>query len=425
MTPEAVRGILGEPDDIIRHRIRPYDDYSDSQTWRYGSVGPDTCATLGTVRFDQKDKSDLYEQRPFDPRDLPDEATLRKAMRLLDRTVRNFDSFEGEIDPLAEIRAANFLIGLGEAKAKAVLREHYRVGNGMSVALARILLEPPDPPGFLAVPAIGGISPEPPKDLGSAPFYPFGLYDDIPVSLYEFVTLGGVPEAGYWHFLRVSKGARFRSRPLSPGTDPLRIFAEAARLGDPWKSEGIQYRLQIQLRRLYRTVLPMGSESLAMDWNRPYRSDDAKKLSQDLAALKVTWNASEGVFTFFDGTVLPPPERMPVYDPDAWVGWAPPELKEDKVFVELQGPSHGQVMVTFRYVTRRALTKNAFALSILNETGMTLFNLRSPNEDLPVAITHNSESTSTSIFLKKGERVRPRLTYQGKVYEGPWLVPSP
>ncbi|MDR3692643.1 MAG: hypothetical protein P4L46_24900 [Fimbriimonas sp.] len=98
--------------------------------------------------------------------------------------------------PLILIRAANYLIALGERDAGECVLRYGKEGTNLLLSeLLRCLYLPKKPGGYLPTPMIGAIIPSRPSNQSRLPFYPVMIFQGFPFDLVQGVLLGGARRA--------------------------------------------------------------------------------------------------------------------------------------------------------------------------------------------------------------------------------------
>jgi hypothetical protein len=166
MTRDEVEAILGKPDDV-KTKYDP-GGAETGETWRYGTNGHLTTATLGSVYIDENGKVKWVHGAAGDPPPawmFPEEE-LRTLLRILDETPSYSNGWG--YNPRSVIRAVNALQPLGKEKALAAVAEYLRIAPGEFGAPAaigmflvlRTLFDIPSPPGHMPVMRVGAAKSE-------------------------------------------------------------------------------------------------------------------------------------------------------------------------------------------------------------------------------------------------------------------------
>jgi len=139
-----------------------------------------------------------------------------------------------DADPLWLIRTTNRLIPLGKARAMAAIQAFEKRNPNPALGydlywLCNLIFEPTTARGYIDVPRIGAIMPEPPHDLRLSPHFPLLLQNDIPFCILSGVMIGGFPEPVSSYLTRVSGTATFRLRMFVPSNDPFEALLELRR----------------------------------------------------------------------------------------------------------------------------------------------------------------------------------------------------
>jgi hypothetical protein len=88
----------------------------------------------------------------------------------------------------------------------------------------------PAKPGYMPIPGLGSITPEPPKDLSTFPRFPFVLVDDVPLDLTTGIFLAGFAEQPSMHFDELLKTCSLRGSALHPTDRPWEVLDDVQKL---------------------------------------------------------------------------------------------------------------------------------------------------------------------------------------------------
>jgi len=232
-TKAQVSNILGEPDDIwLGNDSINYVNYGHEK-WCYGTSGHHTFPTLGTITFEGNSVQfkSMGAAAP-DPASPVDEAELRAAMTMMHPERRDvYDDYNSN-DSQHLIKVANMLIGKGQTKALAILREYSRVdGDGTDGIwlrwLARIAF---------TTNAINGWDYYGPKSR-EWPLYPVLIAHGVPICVFRLGQFTGKREPFYYDFMRHHKEWTLRKQPIIPPDDPFPAY-KTLKVSSIWKQCG-------------------------------------------------------------------------------------------------------------------------------------------------------------------------------------------
>ncbi len=305
-TRSDVKRLLGPPGEVRR----PRDDEgavmvnekgvvikNPYETWCYGTNGPRTMATLGSVTFDNGILCDVVGAygEPPSSKTISD-AELVAALRVMYRRPTNFDI---EADPHRYIQSANMLITKGKTKALAILREYNRLSDfGFDSTwlfwLVRVAFQLKHTEESFPVPYIGAISPTPPDNPRDWPTYPVEIVDGVPYCLVTGIMLSGVPESFDGYLRRSEKGLIIRTTPLIPPNDPFPTYAKLLK-SKVWTSAATSghFLAELTTDMAFRQLLSLvsGVYKPKRGGLGPYfNSRNFDKLHQEFLALGCHWD---------------------------------------------------------------------------------------------------------------------------------------
>lgn len=345
MSPDEVRRILGEPDDVRTevdlppgHWSRPFID------WNYGTSGHNTFPMLGIVSFEDGKvrthsdyiDSDQDDDDPRPPRlppheDVIKEPELRQLLAKIHSVVDCFES-SSQYDPLPVVQAVNALQSAGTAKAFASLKEYARLRDEPSYGTTfgfECLLK--------AVFDTGGAIPEPlglwtdANDLIATPQHPLNIIDGIPfVIAKQGGTTGSPPELlETLHFYE--QFGQIRAAQLIPTNRPIEalqklIVFELADSHEPTAEHENNVREEYlpQIRMLIRSAhpLPFDENGKPYAWVVDCDGVEAPRVQGEIEQLEIRWDATQQVYVRSDGTHVP--DAPPLNRPRAY--WKPTSL---------------------------------------------------------------------------------------------------
>ena len=302
-TEAQVTSLLGRPDDVTT--------WGDEVDWRYGTNGPGTFATLGTIWIsDHKVLAVIGGTGEPPPPSVIGETELVASMRQLDRLSNRDLAVRGKVeDPRILIRAANLLIDIGRAKALAVLSEYSRLSSRAQWLfwLARVAFTSNAPGGVFPVPIIGLIDPDPPRDLTDWPTFPVAIFEDVPFCLYQDALIRGAGE-GFGSYLQKNKSEwKLRATPLHPPDDPFpaekKLVASAVwpfRRVDPTPCNPGPERISLdQVLNLVQTAYrPDPQHASVLDYDRCHK---------EFLALGCYWSSARQMYVRKNGSTFPEP----------------------------------------------------------------------------------------------------------------------
>lgn len=312
MTETEVRKLLGPPDDISKPgEPRPHNGEDDEDTyWSYGTNGHLTLATLGRVRFRQGRVAEWPARGKTGFVQVVSEARLRAAMR-------SMGPLDSSGDSLWIIRSANALLPLGREGALFAIEERYYCcdtywpENLSLFWLLRALFEVPDPPAYWQVPAIGAISPAPPKDLKQIPCFPIVILQDVPFNVMTGLSLAGYPEQPTNEIVELRETGRLRAKPMRPPDDPFAAYQEFL-ISSQWPYRNLndlETRRQVSgqalrdVLRLVRTAYR--PDEMDRDSFMP-RDKDFEKFHKAFLATGARWSDRQQMYVRRDGSYDPP-----------------------------------------------------------------------------------------------------------------------
>ncbi len=429
--PEAeVLALLGKPDDIRTHTdAGGISTTRTREIWRYGTNGHLTFATLGCVSIDTEGKVQYVyggHAEPPPPELFPEEQ-LRSLLRLID-TAPSYNT-GSHYNPRLVIQIVNALQPLGKQKALAAIGEYLRVasdffdhGRAGVFLVLRVLFDVPADPGHMPRMVVGAPWPAGPKDPKRLPRFPVLLVDDVPLLLVSGYMLGGKAEEPERHLDYFKAHGQLRSKPLTPGNDPLALMAAVE------KEAGWLFGLDLepgrhlvgnQLLALMETVYRSERDSFGYRFSPDGDATAAwKAIAAEVGKLKIRWNSAECRYTFADGSRLPDPVRKEyrrhIWTVDGLNGEAELILERQdeklvRVFLEWSG-KNGQQMPAFDLTVSEVGEKNP-----LNRFGNS-----------SVSGSGGSESFSSQSFqltVREGTKLQARLVVGGREQQSPVFVP--
>jgi hypothetical protein len=332
MSRDEVEAILGKPDDVKTK----YDPGGAEtwETWRYGTNGHLTTATLGSVYIDENGKVQgvCGAAGTPPPAWMFAEDELRTILRILDETPSYSDGWG--YNPRGIIRAVNALQPLGKEKALAAVAEYLRVSpwsfgahavDGMFLVL-RTLFEIPNPPGHMPGMLVGQPSPPGPEDPTKIPRFPIYIQDDIPFLMVSGYSLFGQAEDPRIHLNYFREHGAIRSLPLVPPPDPMASIRKAL---DALSNNGIgpdgppgYGMLFNQALWLLDSVYEVEEVEDARFNDKMFGATDGEreKAAAAVSRLKFRWDVKKQDYTFAEGTVpridRPGPYRRNIWKPD-------------------------------------------------------------------------------------------------------------
>ena len=323
-TRAQVEAVLGKPDDIIPPAPMNSAGWVAPEFLCYGTDVHGGLPTLGRVAL-QKGKV-LYAIGGYgEPPDttLVSEQELRADLRAIAKTADpTFDDAWTRGDPLRLIKVANLLIPMGKEKGMGVLCEYFRVASIEESSaewpfwLVRIMFTSKEPGGVFPLPAIGAISPEPPKNPKAWPTFPILMTDDVPFNVYNGRSLAGEPEQFTNYVHDHSKNWTIRKTMIQPSDNP---FASVTKLMNS-KSWPLKKTPDHKTRRdeeawvgvlsvhdLVRTAYRMENHDYYSSGNAFL---DLDKYAKEFAAQGCHWDEKRQMYVRRDGSTLPPPKDM-------------------------------------------------------------------------------------------------------------------
>jgi len=402
MSRDEVEAILGKPDDI-RTKYDP-GGAETGETWRYGTNGHLTTATLGSVYIDENGKVQgvCGAAGAPPPAWMFAEEELRSILRILDETSSYNDGWG--YNPRSVIRAVNALQPLGKEKALAAVAEYLRVSpvsfdahavDGMFLVL-RTLFEIPNPPGHMPVMLVGQPSPMGPDDLTKIPRFPIYIQDDIPFLMVSGYSLLGQAEDPRKHLNYFREHGVIRSLPLVPPPDPAPSTRRAL---DALSNNGIspdgapEYDMLFnQILWLLDSVYEVEGDSFR-DKMFLAASSDREKAVAAVSKLKLRWDVKKQDYTFADGTT-PRIDRPGPYRRNIWQ----PGIPELDLALTIERISRKAIQVSVRWTGgKRELRNRPGVISIYNAS----------ERSLPIAqfkleyLKNSSTSTGATIICEE------------------------
>ncbi|MCH8274218.1 MAG: hypothetical protein IH851_05460 [Armatimonadetes bacterium] len=446
MSRDEVRALLGDPEEVIKVRLRPYSE-SSSERWGYGSNGPDTFATLGWVWFDRDSKVHYADEDPGLPSaQLPSEQTVRKVLRAV--ASASTEALITMASPLRTIQAVNAIVDLGRTQGLATLHEYFRVGGIQNdigaLCIIRMIFEVPDPPGYMLLPRIGEIFPRRPFDRRAAPRYPFALVAGVPLDLHCTLAFFGGLDGAERHLEDLEGKCKFRKEPLVPTCFPWEL--PAALFDPPYGTltSCVLGSLKGQVLRLVETVYRIDNRDMEHSpFNRTPVSRSWKRIFEDLRKLDMRWDEAKNMYTFTDGSTLPPLKPFkrppPRYE---WMAWAPKILEPFAGGIVLERQTSrrvstsGRVSIEFYHALRndREVPPMSVRVYLVSRPDETLVTIESPwakhisgEERQELGFDDNGRSYSKKagkdFGLAEGESVVIELTFGDKVVRSEALKP--
>jgi len=377
MSRDEVEAILGKPDDV-KTKYDP-GGAETGETWRYGTNGHLTTATLGSVYIDENGKVKWMHGAAGDPPPawmFPEEE-LRTILRILDETPSYSNGWG--YNPRSVIRAVNALQPLGKEKALAAVAEYLRIAtdwfessgaHGMFLVL-RTLFEIPNPPGHMPVMRVGQPSPPGPEDPTKIPRFPIYIQDDIPFLMVSGYSLFGQPEDPRKHLNYFREHGVIRSLPLVPPPDPAPSIRRAF---DALSNNGIgpdkspEYDMLFnQILWLLDSVYEVEGDSFRdkMFWAT---SSDREKAVAAVSRLKLRWDVKKQDYTFADGTT-PRIDRPGPYRRNIWQ----PDIPEFNLTLTIERISRKAIQVNVRWTGgKRELRNRPGIINIYNGSERSL-----------------------------------------------------
>jgi hypothetical protein len=322
-TSQQVEQVLGRPDEVL----------PGNEVWCYGTDEPHSFPTLGRVIF--REGVVFYTVgswgEPPSPRVI-DEKTLRAAIRAIDPP-RGKDG-----EPLNgiehTIRVSNYLVALGEEKAKASLKEYGRLsdisGEEWLFCLVRFAFTSKAPGGVIS----GGITTMPfaPGDRTLWPTHPVITVKDVPFRLQGLeLVRSGQPTTFFEAFSMYGYDRDLvmnRKRPFVPPNDPFPLVAEVLKT-TAWKSMFYESKGPevVEEERALHPVVRVNLKQIPFEesWLRVqvlellhavYRPDhqpsnswptasEFQKCHREFLKLRCHWDKKRQCYVRGDGSVLP------------------------------------------------------------------------------------------------------------------------
>lgn len=364
MSPDEVRRILGEPDDVVTDVDLPPNQWSSPfVNWNYGTSGHNTFPMLGTITFDddgvvlpyssEADEEDDYKRPALlpPPIDLINEFELRHLLEKIHTAVNGFESF-APYDPLRIIQAVNALQAAGTTKAIASIREYVRIRSGEwgwnnVFGLECVLKATFDTGGAIAEPP--GLWTEV-DDLITAPQHPLLIMDGIPFLIGRQGGATGAPMPPEDIVLFFEKFGQIRSSPLVPPDRPVEalqklIAFELADSQEPTAHDVNQIREEFlpQIRMLIRSANPLelDENGVPMPWAFDCEDVEAPRVQREIEELDIRWNANLQNYVRGDGTFVcdeAPLNRARIY-------WRPASLTlfKGRITLKRSSPAYAWV----------------------------------------------------------------------------------
>ena len=334
MATNEIVELVGLPDEKRMVQRGSPDPYGVSSIWCYGTDTNVSFPTLGCVYLDDNSAVEVYGgfgpaegflARPVreggvsereDVRQIPfDERELRRLLQVVDEAP---PASAPGYDPLAVIRVANVLVGLGKEKALAVLQEYLRVADDSRKAreglflILRVMFDVPDDPGFMPSVGLGTCDPPKPEDWKAIPRFPIVLHDDIPFLMVMHWNIRfGCPERVETHVDYFRKHGSLRKHPLRPPDDILSSIEKLDRSsytfpGDsPYRSV---YREMVanQTLGLVRSVYPVDTDrqgyrfraksGLGVLHSEYFDQGRWTRLTNEMARLRMCWSEEKSCY---------------------------------------------------------------------------------------------------------------------------------
>lgn len=427
MKSNEVLKLLGKPDDI-RTQFDPggIDTYDTTEIWGYGTAGHLTFPTLGCI-YMTRDRVQYIkggQGKPPGPA-MFKEADLRKLLQLIDSA-----SGPGEDNPLRLIQIVNALQPLGKGRTLAAIGEYLRVGGqDMPVFLIqRLLFEVPADTGFMPPMAVGQPSVTEPANRKRVPRFPLVLVDDIPLDLVTGYMLAGVPEPAEFDVQYFQNNGTLRAHPLHPSNNPLAVL-DRLQHSPQWiyrdkpgsggyasDQDFIAEQLLSLIDTVYRIEPDQNGERL------PCCYFDRKlwdKISKDVAALNIKWDAAKNIYVFADGTSLPE-VKAPIYRRQIWD--LPGISADAKLIVERTTTKIIQITLQYGQSPGIPVPKSTV---IVYHTGAK----HEPLAEFQIQFLPGGnreavgETTGQDAKLASGESLQATITFGNKTEKSPVLTP--
>jgi hypothetical protein len=406
MSRDEVEAILGKPDDV-KTKYDP-GGAEMGETWRYGTNGHLTTATLGSVYIDENGKVQGVCGAAGDPPPtwMFAEEELRSILRILDETSSYNDGWS--YNPRSVIRTVNALQPLGKEKALAAVAEYLRVSPGSFDAHAvdgmflvlRTLFEIPNPPGHMPVMLVGQLSPRGPEDLTKIPRFPIYIQDDIPFLMVSGYSLFGQAEDPRKHLNYFREHGVIRSLPLVPPPDPS---ASIRRALDALSNNGIGPDGAPEYDMLFNQTLWLLDSVYEVEEIENVRfsdkmfgatSSEREKAAAAISRLKLRWDVKKQDYTFADGTI-PRIDRPGPYRRNIWQ----PDIPELNLTLTIERISRKAIQVSVRWTGGKQELRNRPGAILIYNT---------PGQSLPIAqfkleyLENGSTSTGATIKCEEG-----------------------
>lgn len=282
-----VVSLLGQPDRIDRRspKGRAY--------YRYGTSGPGTLATLGSVAFESGRIVIIEGQGEPPTSGVIEETALRKSLQRLN-DVQEYGC-ASEIDPLRLIRSANLLIRLGQSRAIEVMHEYERIGCDAKPLrfLLRAIFDVPGP-GFFPEDVLIRELIE--VDRKSNPRWPIFISGGI---VFQYpMGWGGAGNIGSIRFALkpLSASSKFTASIFEPTNDPFHACLElvgASTFPVPEKDKGEAFsEFAHQTLRLVRNVYRPKN----FVWSKKITPKEFEGYRQDFLKLGANWDSTKQTF---------------------------------------------------------------------------------------------------------------------------------
>lgn len=301
-----VERILGKPDHAF--------DDEKWTVWEYGTSGPDTLPTLGTVTFREGKLTacPYWHQSPPSP-SLISEKQLRITLQELYQIERTWltpkISRPLSQDPMLLVKATNFLTPFGKEKATAIILEFAQVhGDRTSVDswlnwLVRVLYLPGKDGKIRSAQEGYVASLENQKRNGQLwPEFPVFICKGVPINFHEGTTIIGKALPFSWHFMNEVPKLAFRKEPLTLPDDPFEIEPIMESRNKDWDMYRVRRQVMILIKSAYD---PLGKMLLG---SRTEKSD-FEQYHQEYLKLGCHWDKKLNLYVRKDGSYDLPPNQ--------------------------------------------------------------------------------------------------------------------